>query len=410
MDSPAICLPDQSGGVTPHSQRGHSRLGGSGAERWLNCPGSVGLLKSLRLPETDDPSYRLEGSAMHEAGALCLTTGQDAWETVGMAWEGCAITAPMANAVQMYLDYCRQFMGPEWRTYIEAPISSPVHPDYYGSCDFGAVWYGNVGPIRVVDLKGGEGIAVDAEHNDQLRYYAFGLVDGIERATGEVFPDEAAVIVAIVQPRGFHVLGPIREWEITVGELKAWVHTVLVPGMEATAWDHTLDAGEHCRFCPAKIVCPLMVSLFGAASTADPRAIVNLTDASLGRSFKLIDAVKHYLKALGEEVLRRGRAGHDLEKHGAKMVYQKTNRVWKDGAADLAKSRFGDDALTKPEVLSPPALEKLSTDAASFVKEFAYQPVGQLTVAPLSDPRRAVKVQPATEVFKAAITALEKSE
>jgi len=95
-----------------------------------------------------------------------------------------------------------------------------------------------------------------------------------------------------------------------------------------------------------------------------------------------------------------------MEEHGVKLVHQKSNRVWKDGAADLAKARFGPACYTKPEFIGPAVLEKLGAAEAAFVKEFAYSPVGNLTVARLSDKRAAVRVVPASEVFAGAIAAI----
>src|ERR1700741_126047 len=205
-----------------HAPPGHSSLGAWGAERWMNCPGSVALIRELALPETDEPDYRREGTAMHEAAEHCLTNGLDTWEIVGQEFNKTVIDEPMADAIQMYLDHVRPFMGHGWTPYIEFPISSPVHPDFYGSLDFGAVGWG-LTRVIVRDLKGGEGITVEAAQNPQIMYYAFGIVDGLERQEGFAFSDDTVVDIGIVQPRAFHADGPIRTWETTVGELKAWV-------------------------------------------------------------------------------------------------------------------------------------------------------------------------------------------
>ncbi len=38
----------------------HSPLGASAAERWMNCAGSVTLIKQLDLEDTDEPEYPRE--------------------------------------------------------------------------------------------------------------------------------------------------------------------------------------------------------------------------------------------------------------------------------------------------------------------------------------------------------------
>lgn len=386
----------------------HSPLGASGAERWMKCPGSVTLLRDLRLPESDEPDYRREGTAMHEAAAHCLNNGLDAWEVVGQTFYKTVIAPEMGDAIQVYLDHVVPIMKAAGAdAWVEYPISSPVHKDFYGTCDFGAAVVEPDGKhvLHVIDLKGGAGILVEAEDNPQLKYYAFGLIDGLERSYQREMRPEHTVRLAICQPRITWTDSPVREWETTVGEIKAWVHGTLVPAMNATAVDHSFDSGEHCRFCPAKLACPLLTSLFRAAATHNPKDVVHLDNDSLGRAYQLGAAVKHYITALETEAFRRLNKGEVPT--GTKLVKKKANRVLTEIGQKLAKERFGDDAMTEPKVKSPAELEKLSPQAAAFVKEHAYTPDTGYTVALASDPRQGVLVKPAAEVFKAAVKALD---
>lgn len=378
----------------------HSTLGASGAERWINCPGSVALLKTLTLPETDDPSFRQEGTAAHAAAATCLSQDRDGWEIVGETVEGVKVTAEMATAVQVYLDEVRPLIAKASQTFIEYPISQPkLHPLYYGTVDLGLVFEAD-GWLDITDYKHGVGIAVDVEFNPQVMYYAYGILQD--------FPDIRNVRLRIVQPRGFHRDGPIRVWETTAEALSEWAETTLIPAMNATAVDNTLDPGPWCRFCPAKIVCPMMTALFGAAAKANPDHVVNLSAEALGRSFQYVAAVKFYLKALEAEVLRRNLKGEEVP--DTKLVYQKANRAYKPGAAEIIKARFGEDAMTKPEIKSPAEIEKLSPEAKELIKEWAFTPQRNVTVALLSDHRNAVKVTTSQDVFGAVAKQLEEGE
>ena len=85
----------------------HSPLGASSAERWMNCPGSVTLLQHLGLDESEEPDYRREGIAMHEAAAHCLREGLDAWEIVNQTFYETLMTPELADPIQVYLDHCR---------------------------------------------------------------------------------------------------------------------------------------------------------------------------------------------------------------------------------------------------------------------------------------------------------------
>lgn len=407
-----------------HADRGHSPLGASGAERWMNCHGSVALIarlgqliEAMGIPAEDDPDYRKEGTAMHEAAERCLRENLDTWEIVGEKFGDVEIDGAMADAIQVYLVVCRKIMpdAPWYR--IEHRISSPIHKLFYGTADFCAL----VGPVLsrpmseldgslghklvVLDLKGGEGILVEPD-TPQLRYYGFGVIDQWERETGTVFHPDLPVELGICQPRAYHDDGEPTHWETTtVGELKRWVAEELVPHMEATAVDHTLDAGKWCRFCPAKLICPLLVGLARAAATHDPQEIVRYSDEALGQSYQQIQAIKFYIKAVEEQSLLRAKAGRKFDGY-FKVVAKKSNRVWRSGAKTEAQQKFGADALTPVELKSPAELEKLSPEAKEFVKGNSYMPFTGETIAAWDDKRVAIKVQTSAQAFGAAIAAI----
>lgn len=366
----------------------------------MNCAGSVTLLQHLNLALSDEPDYQIEGVAGHEAAAYALTHDLDAWELVGETFNGLVMTPALADPIQIYLDYCRSLIEPGMPVYVEYGISSPVHPKFYGTTDF-ATYKPHL--IHVVDLKMGEGVMVDVEDNPQAKYYAFGLIDGVERALNYTFDPLAVVRLAIVQPRGY--LEPVRTYELTVKELKDWVHGVLVPAMLATEYDDSLTPGEWCRFCPAKLVCPLLTSVFQAAALANPKHIPDTSDVVLDLSGSLAAAAKHYIKALELEIFNRAMRGVMFEHH--KLVPKKANRILKEGAVGLAKARWGDEIMTPPEVKSPAQLDLLP-GGKEWTRQWAYTPDTGLTIAPISDSRMAVIVTPPEDRFSSVDTA-EKS-
>ncbi len=386
----------------------HSPLGASSAERWMSCPGSISLLKKLDLPQTDEPDYLKEGIALHEAAAHTLATGGDSWELVGQEFHGVTITPDLADCVNVYCDRVRPsmigFHGTNF--FIESRLARPeVHPAMFGTVDFGAFVKGDEEFLDVTDLKGGVGVIVEPDDNPQMKYYAFMLLD----QHFDFLTDETRVRLTIVQPRAFHQSGVIREWWTTAGEIRQWVKNELLPAMFAAETEGTLDAGAWCRFCPAKLVCPLLTSLFGAAARSDPKIVVNISDASLGRSYQSTEGVKFYLKALEAEVYRRLNEG--LKVPGTKLVNKKANRVFNATIGEqligtIIRSTFGDDGFNPPDLKSPAELEKVSPTARAFVKEHAYTPQTGLTVALERDTRQGVKVERASTVFAAAAASL----
>lgn len=406
--------------MTTEVRPAHSPLGASGAERWLNCPGSIALLQLIDAKDdSDDPDYRILGTQAHELAAKCLLDGTDTWEHADELRTILAKPDDVADgvqatceAVQLYLDTVRGIIrdekeegeehwaaggggDPSWLTpqvFVEYPISSPVHKDFYGTLDNGII-AGDTAYIN--DYKHGAGIAVDVEGNPQVRYYGWGLVQ--DR------PEVRRVVYRIIQPRGYHPDGRVREWEESADDLRAWVRDELVPAMLATEVDRGLDAGPWCRFCPAKLVCPLLTGLFKAAALANPQDVRTLSDDTLGREYRYLQAVDFYKKALQDEAMARLSAGKDVA--GIKLVHKKADRVWKPGAEVLLKEHFADEIYTEPKLKSPAQIEAIGAKAKALVHEYAYTPESGLTVALDSDKRVGVKVKTLAETFKAAIEA-----
>lgn len=366
----------------------HSPLGASGADRWVSCPGSVLLIQLLEEPSGEDPEWTREGTAAHEVMNRCLDKGHEPWEFIGEEIEGITVSSDMADHVQASVDYVRSLITPIAQTYFEYPISSPIHPLFFGTLDVGIV-YDSL--IHIADLKYGQGVVVEAVGSRQLRYYAYGLV--------QHFPEVRRVQMHIMQPRAVHPDGPFRKWEISADELCEWVYDELVPAMQRAGKDGTLCAGSWCRFCPAKLICPALTGLFGAAATYNPKAIPSLDNTALGESWKLIAQVKMYLKALEEETFRRAQRGDNVA--GVKLVHKKANRVFRPEAAALVEAEFGDDAFSPRTLKSPAELEKVSAAAKAFVHEHAFTPTSDLTLAPAEDRRPAVKVTSPAETFAA---------
>ena len=374
----------------------HSPLGASSAERWMNCPGSVALIKKVGYDTSEEPDYRREGTAAHEVIAFCLRQQLDAWEVVGDKFYNTEVTVEMADAVQIYLDTVRPLMTEAATVLIEHRISSPDHPLFYGTVDHATV---ADSLLTVSDFKYGQGVIVEVEHNPQIMYYAYGIL--------LQHPDVRRVVLRIVQPRGFHPGGPVRRWETTAEEIIEWAQKVLIPAMEATALDDTLNVGEHCRFCTAKLVCPMLSSIFRAAANSDPKEVVSRTDLMVAQEYPLLAAAEMYIKAHKADTLRRLMEGGLKENGVVKLVHKKADRVWKPEAAALFQSRFGAKAMTDPELKSPAQMSMISADAKKLVTEYAFTPQSGYTVALLDDKRAAVAPQTTTDAFKTTLANLE---
>jgi hypothetical protein len=379
--------------------KSHSVLGASSAHRWLACPGSIRL--SEGIPKTSS-TYADEGTAAHRIAEDCLRSGMDAAKYLGglipVNGANYEVTREMVDAVQLYLDLVREDLcaAPGSTIFVEHKFRlNWLYDGLFGTND--TMICEPFGVLKVYDFKYGAGVPVEADHNPQMMYYALGA------AKGDAYEE---VELVIVQPRAPHVEGPVRRFRMSIEELTAWGKDVLLPGAKATEDENApLNAGEHCRFCPALAVCPAQKALavsvakeVFADKPASPPSPDQLTNAELKKILDVSDLIEAWLgacRAYVQNLLETGRAKSvDI---GYKIVAGKASRSWKDEkAAESWLSMLLDDEAYTKKLLSPAQAEKLlKGDAKAAVKELVEEKRGN-TLVPLSDKR---------EEKQAAITA-----
>lgn len=370
--------------VDPSDLPAHSPLGASGAERWMNCPGSITLIELLRSSgdgHQDDPDYRRDGTQAHALAAHCLEQGLDCWEVEAAHFPD--LNAEMMGAVQTYLDFVRELPG---KHFVETRVYRPeFHECFYGTMDFAAVNL-EEGYVHFVDYKHGVGVLVEVEDNPQLMYYAYGFI-AEDHGT---YPDDMPLAISIVQPRGFHPKGAIRTWRTTASHIRQWAAEQLHPAMEATADLEYLAMGEWCRFCPAKTVCPAFAGLAAKALNK-----IELTYQEC-RQLKMLVAAR--LKEIEQQLVD----GADPQELGAKLVEKRADRVWKDDAQPVLVEKLGEDAWQEPKLRSPAQVEKL-VGGKALVAEWAYKPDAGYSVAAIDDKRAQYKPKTPEEKYANAL-------
>ncbi len=390
--------------MTNETKPVHSSRGASGMERWANCPGSVNLIKSITpIADAADPEYRVDGTAAHAALAFCLEAGSDAWEVVGEKFGEPAVevTSDMADAIQVFIDEVRPLAEGAEKVYVETHMNNPDNDWEFGTIDFGAI---KDGTAFIRDYKHGMGSVVETKGNFQLLYYAHLLL--------LLHPDVRRINMRIRQPRV-----PYRNddaWEISAEELAEWAEKVLFPAAKRCETDDTLSPGEHCRFCEAKnsLACPALKDAFKQLTDdhkqglEDKATVEQYMDASLLADWKLTSPMRMHIKAIEAEVMRRLMAGKMRDNGVVKLVNKKADRVWKPEAPELFKTRFGQKAMSVPELLSPAQMEKIDAAAKKMVHEYAYTPQVGYTVADADDKRPGVTVQSVTEAFEKTVDSL----
>lgn len=388
-----------------NSPAGHSPLGASGAERWMHCPASVGLSYGLIDEESD---FAAIGTAAHALAAQCLNTREQAWQYLGQTvakdgaigiGQGILIDGDMTIAVDEYLLAIGDWhpdrnQGNSW---IERRFHCPtIHRLYYGTSDFTYADF-STRTLHVWDYKNGAGVVVDVIDNPQLKYYAAGMLENLG-----LWGEMETVMLHIAQPNGFHFDGPIRHWSVTTVDLVDWLEDTLVPAMDRALVSRETKSGEHCRFCPARSrACPQIMAdieeLEGLMKELEGRTADELPTEKLVRILDLGEVFKIAHKAALTTGFNRANGGAKLP--GWKIVNQKANRVWRDGAEKALKKKLGKKAMTEPKLKSPAEVDKMPGGTA-LTTEYAFKPNTGLTLARDTDGRGEVS-KDTKSLFKA---------
>lgn len=422
----------------------HAILSASGSAGWLTCHGKLALEKPF--PNTSS-EFADEGTAAHELSEMCLTQGQDAAAFIGRIikverGEGVHKTSrqfevdeDMAGYVQSYVDYVReQAIGGELMVEQQVDYTDALFPRGAPEIDGEpVVCFGTSDAIiakpaerhiKVIDLKYGRGVTVDAEENTQGQFYAVGAISMLELAYD--IEDDWTVEITIFQPRAKGWIGP-STWLTTVGELRKFVLSARV------AADHALHqyagkaepklrpSDKACRWCKAKSVCPALAAevrenVSSAPVTAedfddltvDTAEEIGLLDGDdLAAKMAMTDLIEDWIKAVRAETERRLLAGEPVS--GYKLVRGRAGaRAWGDAEeaeAILKKARVGDDKIYTKKIISPTQAEKLAKAGDlgprnwKKLEELVTRSEGGLSVAPASDKREAVTAHVTADDF-----------
>lgn len=366
----------------------HAELSPSSAVRWMSCPGSVALCRGL---SDTGSTFAAEGTTMHTVAELCLTKGTVATEYVGQTFvregePGTLFTDDLATAVQRYVDYVNDVVVGTCGTLMveqRLPISGITgETDAHGTSDTVILADDE---LIVVDLKGGMGEPVFADHNPQLQIYALAALREFS-----LVQDFKTVRMVIHQPR----LNSVSEFVQTVGELEAFALQVMGAAAATTLPDAPLvPSTKGCRWCKAKATCPaLSAEVTEVFEAVDPD---DVPSDDLAAAMNMVERIEGWCKAIRAETERRLLDGREV--FGWKLVQgRKGSRAWTDKAAAealLKHMRVPHDQMYDYSVISPTSADKLAKAGTigprqwPKVQELITQADGKPSVAPASDKR-----------------------
>lgn len=238
-----------------HGERKHSKFSASGADRWFNCPGSVGLSEGIK----DKPNrWSEEGAKAHEVLEALLRvelSGNSSAvieENRHLLAYGPEFGPFNFHEIMAHAKKTAKFilsLGNEGqKLLVETRISlSFIHPEAFGTFDGAAIE--PFGVLDVVDFKYGANHAVAPKKNLQMIFYAMALAHQYNW-------NFETVKLWIDQPRSRGYDGPAF-WELSIGELKAWVPVFEEKVANVEFNPDTYVDGPWCYWCKAKTICPL---------------------------------------------------------------------------------------------------------------------------------------------------------
>ena len=343
----------------------HSKIvGGSTAKRVINCPGSVALC--AEMPPQPSSSYAEEGTMLHDAISEFLgTTGYRFTCSQELIEDKLMPALELLNEVDPDKEMLYE---------VETRVGfGDLLPGVFGSTDL----MGRIGNKAIIlDWKFGAGVPVPAEENEQLMFYAAAAMRTPEAQW--VFDGATEVELIIIQPPA------IKRWTTTIERIKQFEQTLVKAVKIAQQPDAPLKHGDHCRWCAAKPVCPIMT---GAVDRAVALKMDKIDVDKLGAYLHNADLLEDWitdLRALAEEMMKKGKPVT-----GWKMVPKRATRSWvKDEDAKVVLlQHLKESEVMVTKLISPAAAEKLMKKLPDGLTVAISS--GN-TIAPESDPRPAV--------------------
>jgi hypothetical protein len=360
----------------------HSNIvGGSTAKRVIACPGSVKLVQ--QMPPRPSSRYADEGTLCHTIMEAVLTRDIQPEEGLGDTFGSATVTSELIETkIRPALDALDLIDPGRELTYeCEATVGfGDALPGVFGSADL----VGRIGDTAIVlDWKFGDGVDVAVEENPQAMFYAAAAMRTPKIAWA--FKDATSIECIIVQPTA---ATPVKCWRTTPDRIRAFERQLFAAVKEALGPDPSMQSGDHCRWCAAKPVCPLLT---GAVDRARRTSLQNIDAARLAEMLEQAPMIESYLadvRALAQHMLEEGQPVP-----GFKLVQKRANRQWVSAdEAMTALTRLGLDSeeLTETKLVSPAQAEKaLKKRKLALPDGLAVAVSTGTTLAPESDPRPA---------------------
>lgn len=355
-----------------------SIVGGSTAKRVMSCPASVNLCAAM--PPKPASTYADTGTLLHNVIAECLDKHLLPENFLGTKYNDIVLTPELMEDKLWPALQSLDEIDPNKE--MEYAVESKVHfgdllPGVFGSTD---LLGRRADRAIVLDWKFGDGVAVEAEENPQLMFYAAAAMK--TPALSWVFDGAADLELIIVQPPF------VKRWVTSFDRIRQFERELMYAVKLSQGENPPMKSGEHCRWCAAKPTCPLMT---GAVDRALHSKIQALDSAQLGAALMKAELLEQWISDLRALALQSLENGGSVP--GYKLVAKRATRKWVDeeAAKTALSEHLPESELMETSLLSPAQVEKkLKKLKVALPDGLVVAASSGSTMAPDSDPRPAV--------------------
>ena len=358
----------------------HSNIvGGSTAKRVIACPASVKLVQ--QIPSKDIPNEHADrGTLLHNVIADVLEFNEAPEKYLGTKYNDQVLTEELIDEkITVALAALEEIDPTNVMAFkIETRVGfGDFLPGVFGSTDL----LGRIGKRAIVlDWKFGDGVLVSAEENEQLLFYAAAAMRTEESKW--IFEGADEIECIIVQPP------EIRRWVTTPQRVALFEQELRRAVHESHSEAASMAAGDHCRWCAAKPICPKMT---GQVERVMQTKLQALPIDQIAIQLEQADAIESYIKDL--RTLATQMLEHGVRVPGFKLVAKRGTRQWT--SEDAVDAWVDVNGLTKEayesKLRSPAQMEKvLKKYKKELPPELVVSVSSGSTLAPESDSRPAV--------------------
>lgn len=278
----------------------------SSSEIWTKCYGQPQMVERHNIAsETSDAAK--EGTCAAWVAEMVLTGQRETcFDMIDELhpdnhWP---VDYDMADYIQKYVDHVRKGGG---EIFTERKVV--LNENIQGTPDSYAVLSDEYNTLYVDDLK--YGFVIVSEISPQIVIYAEAICRELQQYHG-VLVDK--IRLGIYQPRGFHVDGIYRHRTVSRAELALEAAEIENAGRQCLSVNPKVTPGEHCKYCPAQIVCSAAANeIYKINSVVSYPVSREMTGEEISREYAFLntayDMIKGRKSAIEDEIIARQQGG-----------------------------------------------------------------------------------------------------